>query len=294
MNHPLYVSNLRNPIYMRTFFFHFAIFIILLSTSASSKLAKVLKEPDYNKRYEAALAYYESEDYARAGIVFEDIIPDIYGKSLAEKVQFYYAYCHFHQKQYDLADYYFKSFYDTYRRSPFATEAYFMRAYSLYQSTPQYNLDQSNTNSAIEALQDFINTYPESSYTAKATEAIRDLRAKLELKNFEVAKLYQRLRRYKSAVIAYNTFRQSYPDSKYKEEALFNRIECQYELAKLSIPSLKRERYEELGEFYIKFIDKYPNSQYLRDAENFYNSAQKRLQELAEIEAKAPKAAKEE
>lgn len=270
---------------MRKILFYFIGISILLGSGACSKLGKILKEPDYNKRYEVALAYYETEDYARAGIIFEDIIPDIYGKSLAEKVQFYYAYCHFHQAQYDLAEYYFKSFHDTYRRSPFATEALFMRAYSLYKSTPQYNLDQGNTDMAIEALQDFINTYPESSYVPRASEGIRDLRAKLELKSFEVAKLYQRLRRYKSAVISYNVFRQSYPDSQYKEEALFNRMESQYELARLSIPSMRKERYEELCTYYLKFVDRYPTSEYLRAAEGFYTSAQKRLQDMAQQEA---------
>lgn len=267
--------------------------VILLFSASCSKLTKALKEPDINKRYEIAMSYYEAEDYTRAGLVFEDLIPDIYGKTLAEKVQFYYAYCHYYQKQYDLAEYYFKSFHDTYQRSPFAIEALFMHAYSLAESTPQYNLDQSNTSTAVEALQEFINRYPESSYVAKASASIRDLRSKLEQKAFEVAKLYEQLRRYKAAVIAYESFRQNFPDSKFKEEAQFRRIASQYELAKLSFDYLKEERYQDLTKFYLKFIDRYPESGYLKDAEKYYEDSLAELKKIREQNA-ANKKAKEE
>ena len=266
---------------------------ILLFAGSCSKLTKALKEPDINKRYEIALSYYEAEDYSRAGIVFEDLIPDIYGKTLAEKVQFYYAYCHFHQQQYELAEYYFKSFHDTYQRSPFAKEALFMHAYSLYKSTPVYNLDQSNTSKAIEALQDFINRYPESNYVAKATASIRELESKLERKAFEIAKLYEQLRRYKSAVIAYESFRRNYPDSEFKEEAAFRRVASQYELTKLSFDYLKEERFDKMVKFYLKFIDRYPNSPFLKEAERYYELALKELKDIRESAATREKAESE-
>lgn len=271
----------------------YSLCLTILMLSSCSKLTKALKEPSPEKRYEIALGYYEAEDYGRAGIVFEDLIPDIYGKTMAERVQFYYAYCHYHQKQYDLAEYYFKNFHDTYQRSPFAIEALFMHAYSLYESTPQYNLDQGNTDRAIQELQEFINRYPESNYVAQATAAIRDLRAKLERKSFEVAKLYEQLRRYKSAVIAYESFRQSYPDSEYREEAAFRKIRSQYELSKLSFNYLKEERYEEVIKLYLKFVDRYSESAFLKEAEKYYEGATKELQDIRAQKAAAKAAAAE-
>ncbi len=273
---------------MRNLVFYSLCLAVLLFSSCS-KLTQALKEPSPEKRYEIALAYYEGEDYGRAGIVFEDLIPDIYGRELAERVQFYYAYCHYHQKQYDLAEYYFKSFHDTYQRSPFAVEALFMHAYSLYKSTPQYNLDQSNTGKAIDELQEFINRYPESNYVSQATAAIRDLQSKLELKAFEIAKLYEQLRRYKSAVIAYESFRQAYPDSKFREEAAFRKLRSQYELSRLSFNYLKEERYEEVSQVYLKFIDRYPQSAFLKEAEGYYEAALKQLQSIrsAKVEEEA-------
>lgn len=257
--------------------------IALLVLGSCSNFQKVLKNPSVEERYKAAILFYQEEDYAHAGIVFEDLIPDVIGKPEAERVQYYYAYCHYYQKQYDLAVYYFKTFHDTYQRSPFAIESLFMSAYSSVKATPVYNLDQSNTNSSINALQDFINRYPDSQYVSKAEDAIRELRRKLEIKSFEKAKLYQKLRQYKAAVIAYDNFRKTYPDSDYKEEAVFNRMDSQYELAKLSIPSLKKERYEELLEMYLYFIDKYPESRFLKQAESLYKNGQRQLTALSKI-----------
>lgn len=252
----------------------------ILALGACSPLQKIMKDPSVENRYKAAEKLYQEEDYAHAGIIFEDLIPDVIGRPEAERVQYYYAYCHFYQRQYDFASYYFKSFHDTYQRSPFAIEALFMSAYSNLKSTPDYNLDQSNTNSAISALQDFINRYSDSQYVPKAEEAIRELRRKLETKSFEKAKLYQKLRKYKAAVIAYDNFRKSYPDSKFKEEAIFHRLESQHELSKLSYQDLKKERYEELVDMYLYFIDKYPASKFRKNAENIYKNAQKQLSTL--------------
>jgi len=244
---------------------------------------KVMKNPSVEERYKAAVAYYQEEDYTHAGILFEDLIPDVIGRAEAERVQYYYAYCHFHQKQFELANYYFKTFHDTYQRSPFAVESLFMSAYSNVEGTPVYNLDQSNTNNAINSLQDFINRYPDSQFVSKAEDAIRGLRKKLETKSFEVAKLYQHLRQYQAAVIAYDNFRKTYPDSQFKEEAIFNRMDSQYQYARLSIASLKQERFEELLKMYYYFIDKYPASKFRKQAEGIFNSTQRELKLISKL-----------
>jgi outer membrane protein assembly factor BamD len=255
----------------------FAILLFSFISNGCSNLQKTLKQTDVNDRYNSAVSFYEDEEYAKAGIVFEDLIPDIIGKPQAEKVQYYYAYCHFYQKQYDLSSYYFKTFHDNYQRSPFAKEALYMSAYSQAVSTPDFNLDQSGTEQTINSLQDFINRYPESEYVAEAEKSILDLRAKLEEKAFEIAQLYKKLRKYKAATIAFDNFRKNFPDSKMKEEAVFRQLESQYELARLSYLSYKTERFQEAIKLYFFFIDKYPSSAFKKKAENYYENVQKAL-----------------
>jgi len=250
---------------------------MLLVLGACSKLTRVLKNPNVEEKYQAALDYYEDGDYYRASLVFEDLLPNMIGTAEAEQIQFYYAYTQYHQNLFEMSSYYFKQFHDTYRRSDYAEEALFMHAYSLYKSTPDYNLDQSNTDKAINELQDFINRYPQSEYVAQSEDLIMELRDKLEMKGYTVAKQYHKLRYYKAALVAYENFQRDFPDSELKEEVAYLMVEAQYELAKASILSLQQERYEKALKLYYNLVDKYPESNYLKTAEDYFENSQREL-----------------
>lgn len=259
---------------------------LLMAGTACSKFQKILKNEDWKFRYNAAIDYYEKKgDYYRAGVLLEDLVPIIRGTPEAEKAQFYWAYCYYKQGQYETAAAEFKKFHDTYTRSKFAEEALYMHCYSLYMSSSPVHLDQANTITAIDAFQDFINRYPNSTYAQQAAGAIVSLRAKLETKAFKNAKLYQQLERYKSAVIAYDNFRKDFPDSRYQEEAAFRQLESQYALANNSYIDKKRERFIEVVNMYQAFVDKYPKSIFLKQAEILFENTQKQLKNLTAIEA---------
>ena len=123
---------------------------------------------DWKVKYDAALEYYEREDYYRASVLFEEIMPLVRGQKEGELSQFYFSYCNYYQKQYQLSAYYFKSFFQTYSRSEYAQEAEYMSAYSLYRDSPIFNLDQTSTIEAIEIYQGFLEDYPESEYLEEA------------------------------------------------------------------------------------------------------------------------------
>ncbi|MDW7693607.1 outer membrane protein assembly factor BamD [Flammeovirgaceae bacterium SG7u.111] len=263
--------------------------IAVLTLGSCSNLTKIMKSNNINEKYKAAIKYYESGDYYRAGLLFEDLLPNMIGKPEAEQVQFYFAYCHYYQSQFELSAHYFKSFHDTYQRSNFANEALYMHAYSLYKATPEYNLDQSNTEQAIQAVQDFLNMYPTSNYVSEAEDLIKELRENLEVKAYNIAKQYQKLRRYKAAVIACDNFQKDFPDSDYKEEITYMKVLSQYEMSKVSLRSLQKERYEEAVEYYYYFLDKYPESKYLKPAESIYKSCQKELASLNALQKASKK-----
>ena len=56
---------------------------------------------------------------------------------------------------------------------------------------------------------------------------------------------------------------------------------AQYDLAGKSIRSKQLERYREANEYYLEFIDQYPDSEYLREAEKKYNNSLEKVTELA-------------
>ena len=267
---------------MRFFGGFLAVLALFLITSCI-KFRQIQKNGTWQEKYEAAMAYYEEEDYFRSGILLEEIIPVIRGTKEAEKANFIHAYTYYHQKQYLLSANYFQNFSVVYSRSDYAEEAAYMQAYSLYLQSPDSNLDQSSTFEAITTFQNFINRFPYGEYADKVNDIMDEMQHKLEVKAFENAKLYHKLSRYESALIAFDNFSKDFPDSRLNEEALYLSIDTQYSYAKESIFTKQKERFTKTVELYEKLIDKYPESSFLKRAENMYSDS---LDELRKLTAK--------
>ncbi len=257
--------------------------LLVFGLVSCSDFQKAVKSNDWQVKYKTAVALYQKQEYGKALILFEEALPLMAGKPEDEPARFYYAYCQYHAGMYLISAEYFKRFHRTYSRSKNAEEALYMHGYSLYKDTPHHNLDQSSTIEAIEAFQDFINTYPNSPRVADASQLIAELRAKMELKNFELARQYQKLRYYKAAIIAFSNFERDYPDSKLREEALFLKLKSQYELAKNSVEEQKKTRYEDAIKIYTEFVDKYPNSKFKQEATRLFESANRQLKSIRPI-----------
>ncbi len=248
-----------------------AIYLSLaLTILGCSKFRKIQKSGDWKTKYDAAIQYYETKDYHRTTILLEEILPIIRGTKEAELGNFYFAYAYFYQKQYILSAHHFNEFVTIYGRSEYVMEAAYMHAYSLYAQSPDYQLDQTTTYEAVAAMQNFLNKYPSSQYASDADKIIDEMQVKLETKAYNTAKLYHKLRRYKSALVAFDNFKSDYPDSEFNEEIAFLNIETAFDLAEVSIRSKQEERYRNTVAFYETFVDKYPNSGYLKDAEKIY------------------------
>ncbi|NVO83420.1 outer membrane protein assembly factor BamD [Hymenobacter terrestris] len=269
-----------------------AFFVLLLSTlllGSCSGYQKLLKSTDVNKKYEAAIQYYEKEDFFKAGTLLEELIPLLRGRPEAEKAQFYFANTNYRQRNYTLAAYYFKTFHDTYPNSDFAQEAYFMHAKSLFKDSPEFQLDQTNTYTALEVIQEFLNRYPESKFRTEVEGMSQELQKKLENKAFLSAKLYYDLRYYQSAVTALTNFQQQYPASAYGEQAAFLKLSAQFDLATESVAEKQLERYNETLAFYQSFIDTFPQSKQLKDAEKMYDNARVAADKLKAADTAAVK-----
>ncbi|WP_421877449.1 outer membrane protein assembly factor BamD [Marinoscillum sp.] len=262
---------------MRTTVRNIALITLILVGASCTKFRKLQKSTDWKEKYEAALAYYEDKDYYRSSVLLEEILPIIRGTEEAEKANFIYAYTYFYQNQHILSAHYFKTFTEIYGRSEYVEEAAYMHAYSLYMQSPQASLDQTSTYEAIAALQIFLNKYPFSKYAEKAEGLIDELQIKLETKAYDNAKLYFQLRRYKAALIAFDNFARDYPDSKYNPEIAFLAVQTAFDLAEVSIPTKKEERYRNTVDRYERMVDRYPDSPYLRQAEEFYTKSLKQL-----------------
>ena len=256
--------------------------ITVVGIVGSCKFRKIQKSGDWKVKYEAALVYFEDKDYHRAELLLDEIRPIIRGTAEAELAEFTLAYCYYHQKQYILSAHHFEEFVRIYGRSEYMIEATYMHAYSLHLQSPDYQLDQTVTYQSIAALQNFIDQYPTSAFAKDADQIIDQMQVKLEKKAYEECRLYYKMERYKSALVVYDNFKNDYPDSKYQEEIAYLRIQTSYDYAKQSIPTKQKERYQDTIDAYLIFLDKYPQSEFLRQSEKLYADSIEEITKFAD------------
>jgi outer membrane protein assembly factor BamD len=255
--------------------------IIGLVFSSCSEYNKLLKSSDYNKKYDAAIKYYEAKDYSKALALLEELTSVYRGTNKAEKIMYYYAYATYASGDYLLAGYHFNNFVKTYPASDKTEECAFMYAYCYYLESPRYSLDQTDTKNAIKELQFFINKYPDSEKKKQCNELITTLREKLEKKYYEIAKQYYFLDDYKAAIVSFENVLKDYPDTKYREELMYLIVKTNYIYASKSTEVKKRERLQSTIDAYNKFISYFPeNSKYGKEAESYFAVAKKQIENL--------------
>jgi outer membrane protein assembly factor BamD len=263
---------------MKIGFFHsIALLCLLLLATGCSNFQQLLKSNDVSKKYKAALEYYEQEEYYRASQLLDQVTDLMAGTEEAEKAQFFRAKAHFLQGNYILSDTYFRNFYTTYPRSPYAEEAMFLQAQSLYEQSPSYEEDQKPTITAIEAYEEFLVRYPTSERAERANKVLEELYTKLDRKDFNQARLYYKLRYWRSAAVALDVFLQEHASSPFAEEAAFLRLDAQYRFAQESVPDKQEERYDVALDYFQAFVDTYPESRYKREAERIFDGVQTAL-----------------
>lgn len=226
---------------------------------------------------------YEKRDFYRAIQLFEQLQPYYRGTDKAEKIAYYYAYAYYEEKDYILASYYFKQFSVNYPSSRNAEEAAFLSAYCNYLESPPSSLDQTTTLDAITGLQLFINQYPNSQRVGRANQLIDELRQKLETKAFDISSLYFRMEDYKASIINFQNLIKDFPDTKYRETALFHIAKASFYYAQRSFDNKKPERYQATADALDNFMASYPESVYMKEAQQIKKNTEKELQNLLTI-----------
>ncbi len=260
--------------------YYLLIALMSVILGSCSSYSKIQKSQDFKYKYDKALEYYERNDYYKAMTLFDQVIPFYRGKPEAENIGYKYAYAYFYQKEYIMASYYFNRFSKTYPRNERAEECAFMAAKCKYLESPDYKLDQTNTYEAINELQLYINAYPYSDQVEQCNNLIDELRNKLQKKELEMAKLYLKMDKYKAAVTSFENLLKNYPDTPFREDAMFYTIKAYYFYASKSIKKKRRERYMEAVDTYNEFVKLYPDSKFNRDVEYMVNRVNKDLKKL--------------
>lgn len=248
---------------------------LLVVTFSCNGYQKTLKSGNNDLKYETAMDLYEAGNFNKA-LQFFDILRAIHrGTAEGEILSYYTANCYFQLKDYNIASYYYKQYTQLYPRGEHVQEAAFYSAYCNYLDSPKSSLDQTSTFTALKELQFYIDLYPNDSRVEEATRLMDDLRDKLEVKDYNIAKLYYRMESYQAAITSFNNLLDDYPDTDYREEVLFYITKAYFDYAEKSIYTKKVERYEGTVEAYNNLLHLYPESKYLKEVETINQNARK-------------------
>jgi outer membrane protein assembly factor BamD len=272
--------------------------VLSLLPSCNSEFNKIKKSNDYAYKLEMAIKFYDKGDYTKAQILFEELQNVYKGTEKAETVYFYNAYTNFEMGDYLLAGFLFRNYVRTFPTGKRAEECAYMTAYCYYLNSPEYALDQTDTYAAMREFSFFLKQYPKSERINDCNEYMDKLHNKLEFKDYSTCVQYYHLSDYKAAIADIAIHNKDFPDNKHKEELVFLTVKAYYELGLLSNDKKKAERMKLTMDNYVKFVDAYPKSIYLAEAQTIFESAtQIKAQlekEMAQKQQDKDKAAKKE
>jgi outer membrane protein assembly factor BamD len=247
--------------------------LALLPACSSSRLRYDTPQDAYQR----GMADFERERYDRAAEYFQAVLTFGRAGEYADDAQLYLARSYARNGQHILAAAEYTRFSQLYRSDPRVAEAEFERAMQYVQQSPGYQLDQTQTESALTTLQLFVNRFPDHERRTEAETIIADLRAKMARKAYESGTLYERRELFEAAAITYERAFQDFPDAAYADESLLGAIRMYVAYADESVAARQAERYGRAVELYERFVEIFPSSPHLRDAEDLYTRAVRRL-----------------
>ena len=256
-----------------------ALLCLVLLGSCKSAFEKVRTSGDSEAILTAADKYYEAGKYAKAQVLYTQVIGVMRADPRIQQARYRFADTYYHTKDFTTAAAQFRYYADNYKVADNRGEALYKEAMSYVQLSPDFRLDQQDTERAIVALEQYINLYPDTERLTQINDILAALRVKQETKAFEAAQLYYDMKQYQSAVQAFERVLQDYPDSDRTEEIRFRIAESYIRLADNSVISKRRERYEfaiDNGELYLK---KYPKGAYARQTREELARIRKLLKE---------------
>ena len=257
--------------------FIFAAFILMAICSCKSQYELLLNSNDVDAKYKAAFEYFNNKKYSKSASLFESLSVLTEGTEKDDTVKYYWGLSNYNGKDYYTAETNFEKFIEIYPRSPFASEARYLRLDCLYKQTLRYELDQTPTYKAMNAISEYIVDYPESERLASCRDMLTELGERLDRKAYEAAKLYYKMEDYLASRVAFRNVLKDDSENIFREDILYYIAMSSYKYALLSVPAKQKERYLVFIDDYLNFIGELPQSQYRKELDLVYRKAQKAL-----------------
>jgi len=259
----------------------------LLMCSCASQFNAIYKYGDNDMKYEYAKEAFANGKYQQASTLLQELVTLKKGSDEAQEALYLLAMAQYSNLDYEAASETFKKYTTSYPRGHFVEPAYFYVGQSLYQSSPEPRLDQSPTNGAITAYQQFMDLFPDSRLRPQAQERLYELTDKLIQKEFLSAQLYYNLggyfgninsndeSNYNASIITAQNALKNYPYCSLREEFMLLIVKSKFQLAENSTEERRLERYRDAEDECYGFINEFPDSKNVATAEKYIAKCKK-------------------
>ncbi|WP_124639233.1 MULTISPECIES: outer membrane protein assembly factor BamD [Amniculibacterium] len=260
------------------------IFAAFTLTACSRDQEKAMKSADKNFILKVANEKFAKKKWRDALSLYDRLSNLVAGTDDYPNVLYNQAYANYYDKAYRIAGAQFKSFTVNFPKDPRKEETAYMSALCYYQGSMEYNLDQSSTKSAINELQDFLNTYPNSEKSKNISSLIDELSYKLEFKAYESARQYYKMGEYKAASVTFENVLDDFPSTKLRPQIYDYILKSKYELAINSIYDLKEERLKSALAFAKTVEKEFPNTDLAKTAVSTTEKLTKESEKFAQLQ----------
>ncbi len=246
-------------------------------SSCKSQYELLLNSNDVDAKYEAAFNYFNEGKFSKAGSMFESLSIQTNGTERDDTVKYYWGLSNYRFRDYYTAEANLTTLIESFPRSPFTSEARYLRLDCLFRSSLRYEIDLTPTYKAITEISEYMIEYPDSPHIKVCLAMLEDLNGRLDEKAYEAARLYYKMEDYKASRVAFRNVLKDDAENIFREDILYYIAMSSYNFAHNSIPSKQRERYLTFVDDYYNFIGEIPESHYRRELDNVYRKAQKAL-----------------
>ena len=259
---------------------------IALLSSCAAEFNRVYKSNDIDYKYEFAKECFAIGKFNQAVVLLQELVTIQKGTDKAQECLYMLGMAEYCDRDFESASETFKKYFSSYPKGIYAEQACFYIGQSLYQSTPEPRLDQTATVGAINAYQEFIDFFPESSYKERAQQRLYELQDKLILKEYLSAKLYYNLgeyfgncinggSNYEACIVTAENTLKTYPFTSMREDFYLLIMKSKFELAEQSVEEKRIDRYREAEDECYGFINEFPESKDRATAEKYIAKCKK-------------------
>ena len=261
--------------------------VALLMSSCKSEFNAVYKYGDADAKYEYAKEFFARGKFQNASVLLQELVTMKKGSEEAQECLYLLGMAQYNNRDYEAASETFKKYGSSYPRGIYAEPAAFYVGQALFESSPEPRLDQSPTNGAINAYQQFMDLFPDSKLRARAQDRLYILYDKLIQKEYLSAELYYNLggyfgninsndeSNYNASIITAQNALKTYPYCSLREEFMLLIMKSKFQLAENSTQEKRLERYRDAEDECYGFINEFPESKNVATAEKFIAKCKK-------------------